>query len=128
MAIREALRQKISDAAEKVRVRSALNPILWLCAIVTPPGLYVVSQQSDVSLWVILVVCVPVGTAAFGFLFLLFFDRDKLQSEDYQLRMRSLDLIQEKGEAFPIAPTSLEAISNPEPSKFRESTSGDLDQ
>ena len=63
--------------------------------------------------WIITIALVPVGIAAFGFIFLLIYDRDKLQSEDYQIRMRSLDLIQAKGEPFPIQPTSIEVISNP---------------
>lgn len=48
--------------------------------------------------------------AMFGFLFLLFFDRDKLQSEDYQIRKRSLEMMQQKGEdAIPaIAVRSIE--------------------
>jgi len=64
----------------------------------------------------------------FGFLFLLLFDRDKLQSEDYQIRKQSLELIQEKGQEFPISTTSIEAITNPEikklPSDHRSGNGG----
>jgi len=63
-----------------------------------------------------------VGAAVFGFLFLLIFDRDKLQLEDYQIRKRSLELIQEKGQRFAISAPSIEAISNP---RFKELPSGD---
>jgi len=48
-----------------------------------------------------------------GFFFLLLFDRDKLQSEDYQLRKRSLELIEEKGSTSPVIATSIAVIANP---------------
>ena len=46
-------------------------------------------------------------------LVLLAFDRDKLQSEDYQIRKQSLELIQEKGDPVPVRATSIDAITNP---------------
>ena len=127
MAISEAIRRTMSEGAEKVRVRSALNPILWLCGIIVAPIL--VSQPlGELPFWAIILVCATVAVAGIGFLFLLLFDRDRLQSEDYQLRMRSLSLIQEKGEAFPIVPTSIQDISNPESRQSKRHVAGDLDQ
>ena len=127
MAIYEALRQKLSEGSEKVRVRSALNPALGLCLLIVTPIL-AFQPLSELPFWAIILVCAVVTVAMLGFIFLLFFDRDRLQSEDYQLRMRSLDLIQEKGEDFPIVPTSIQAISNPASHRSREPTAGDLDQ
>ena len=68
----------------------------------------------DPPLWAIALMGSPVVAALVGFLFLLIVDRDKLQSEDYQIRMRSLELIQEKGDRGPVLATSIQAISNPE--------------
>jgi hypothetical protein len=45
-----------------------------------------------------------------GFLFLLFFDRHKLQSEDFQLRKRSIELMEQKGDAGPRIIQSVEVI------------------
>jgi hypothetical protein len=87
---------------------------LWLSALITIPAIYATTKFLTPPVWLIVLAYLPVATAIFGFLFLLFRDRDKLQSEDYQLRKHSLDLIQQKGDAFPIAPTSLQAIANPE--------------
>ena len=39
MDIRNAIASKAIDAGGRLRVKSALNPMLWLCAIVTIPGL-----------------------------------------------------------------------------------------
>jgi len=64
--------------------------------------------------WLIVLASGPVILAAFGYLFLLFVDRDRLQSEDFQIRMRSLDIIESKGGHIAIQAASIEAISNPE--------------
>ena len=89
--------QILSQTVGKLRVKSALNPILWLCGIVVVPVL----------------IFLPVSVAVLGFLVLLVFDRDKLQSEDFQIRKQSLELIQEKGDPVPINATSIDAIANP---------------
>ena len=115
LSLREYIKQTASDAIERLRVKSALNPILWLCFIVTTPALAAIPLfPSGAPIWYIILAVLPVGVACFGFLFLLFFDRDKLQSEDYQLRKRSLELIQEKGQSIPVEPTSIVLITNPE--------------
>jgi hypothetical protein len=115
MAWREAITGRVIDAGQRIRVRSALNPALWLSAIVSAPAILGASMRSgETPAWLIVLAYLPVGTGVIGFLFLLCFDRDKLQSEDYQLRKQSLELIQQKGDSFPVSPPSLEAITNPE--------------
>jgi len=114
MSIRAVIIEKVTEAGGKLHVRSALNPVLWMCAIVTIPCLIVAAFCQTTPKWLVLIACAPVVTTVIGFLFLLLFDRDKLQSEDYQLRKKSLELIQEKGDSIPIATASIEAISNPQ--------------
>lgn len=127
MSIRETIIRKISTAGGRLRVRSALNPMLWLCAIVTVPCTIITIQTDDPPVWLGWIAAAPVVTAIIGFLYLLVFDRDKLQSEDYQIRKQSLELIQEKGEAFPVNPASIEKISNPYLPEPRKSIKGDSD-
>jgi hypothetical protein len=113
--IREALSSRLLEAGSRLRVRSALNPILWLAGIVSVPAIIAAARYpGPAPAWLIVLAYLPVCAAVIGFLYLLIFDRDKLQSEDYQLRKRSLDLIQQKGDAFPLEPTSVNAITNPE--------------
>lgn len=45
---------------------------------------------------------------------------EKLQSEDYQLRHESLQIIQQKGGKIVVDPASIEAIANPVTSKQLE--------
>lgn len=103
------------EAGEKLTVRSALNPILWLCALVTIPALCITPFLDSPPKWLIIMICAPVFAAILGFLFLLIFDRDKLQSEDYQIKKRSLEIIEQKGDSAPmiIDPRSLDVIPKP---------------
>jgi hypothetical protein len=114
MDIRQNIVQLAIEAGGRLKVKSALNPILWLCAIVTVPG-FVIMQVSSaiVSGFIQFIIFLPVIMAAIGFLYLLIFDRDKLQSEDYQIRKRSLQLVQEKGDDFPVIAKAIEVITNP---------------
>ena len=103
---RESLITKVMDTGGRLRVRSALNPVLWLCAIVTVPCVMTYSWSADKPVWLAVLAFAPVAVALFGFLKLLFTDADKLQSEEYQIRKQSLELIQQKGD-----PTAIDAIS-----------------
>ncbi len=123
--IKESLAAKVVEAGGRLTVRSALNPILWLCAIITIPALIAIGVHSTPPTWLIVLACAPVITAILGFLFLLFFDRDKLQSEEYQLRKRSLELIEQKGDAGPIVTSNIESIENPKKRPLRAPTKGD---
>src|ERR1017187_149954 len=110
MTNRNLITSKIVEAGGKLRVRSALNPILWLCAIVSMPCAMALAFSERQSYWLVVLALFPVATALFGFVFLLFVDRDKLQSEDYQIRKQSLELIEEKGDLGPTVIESIELI------------------
>lgn len=92
--------------------------------IVTVPSLIMAQFMSELPIWLILLICAPVAASILGFLFLLLFDRDKLQSEDYQLRKRSLEMIQQKGEATPLLVDvrAVEAIVDPEKAALESDT------
>lgn len=98
---KENIAAKVVETGGKLSVKSALNPILWLCAIITIPSLIAAPFVDETPVWLIILIVAPVITALLGFIFLLLFDRDKLQSEDYQLQKRSMDLIQIKGQEKP---------------------------
>jgi hypothetical protein len=113
MSVRDQIITRVMEAGGRLTVRSALNPILWLCAIVCVPALTIYSLLSNPAPWLAYLICGPVAVALIGFLFLLIFDRDKLQSEGYQLRKREIELIEEKGQPA-IPAITVEAISEPE--------------
>ena len=118
--MKENIAARAIDAGGKLTVKSALNPILWLCAIVSIPGLVAIQFISPIPIWLIILVCGPVVTAMLGFLILLFIDRDKLQSEEYQIRKQTLEYMQQKGEALPSPIGDTEFITPPLQSELLE--------
>ncbi|WP_407280744.1 hypothetical protein U5817_10850 [Aromatoleum evansii] len=118
--MRDNIAARAIDAGGKLTVKSALNPILWLCAIVSIPGLVAIQFITPTPVWLIILVCGPVVTAMLGFLILLFIDRDKLQSEEYQIRKQTLEYMQQKGQTLPSPVSDSELITPPELGRFLE--------
>src|SRR2546426_10718744 len=86
-------------AGQRLRVKSALNPILWLCAISSPMCIwaaYLFRETPAIRNAFVVASLVPIAVACLVFLGFAIFRPEKLQSEDYQLRHESLQLIQQK--------------------------------
>ena len=98
--LREQITRRMGDVGGRLRVRNALNPMLWLCAVVTVPAIGFASYTKEPT-WLVIclvvVAAIPLLFAGFGFAVLLLRDPDKLQSEEYQIRKRTLEMIGEKG-------------------------------
>ena len=110
----ERITSSAQEALVRLRVRSALNPVLLACGVVTVPaiaGALLTSGPTRVAM--LTLASLPVLVFCWGFVHFMFRDPDKLQSEDYQIQKRALDLIQEKGGPIIIASASIEAITNP---------------
>ena len=87
----------LGHVLEKLRVRSALNPALWFCGIISAPALTIslVKYDNGTPVWLKVIIFGPVCLVTIGFLFLLLFDRDKLQSESFQIQKMSI--VEERG-------------------------------
>ena len=110
----EDVGQLAQRAAQRLQVRSALNPMLWLCGIATPLcfcAAYLFQADEILRNWLVIAGLVPVGVTCLGFVGFALFRPEKLQSEDYQLRHESLQLIQHKAGRLQLPPTSIEAIA-----------------
>ena len=94
-----------------MRVPNALNPILWLCAVIGGPCIIALSWDEDAPTVIAGTLCAVVGAAILGFLWLLFFDRDRLHSEEYLITSRTLDLIEEKGGKEAITADAVQTIT-----------------
>jgi hypothetical protein len=104
------------SAASSLRVKSALNPMLWLSAIISPACFvvaYFAHGIEPLETWLLIIGASPIGCTIFGFLYFMVFDPSKLQSEDYQIRHEAIEVIREKGTRAAISSASLEAIANP---------------
>ena len=90
---------------ERVRVRSALNPIIWLSVavpIISWSAAYLFQSQYLFACILIAIGCLPIVTAVLAYMILLFRNPDRLQSEEYQLRQRALQMLYRKGESAEI--------------------------
>src|SRR6185295_18725494 len=111
---RDRVLASVKEWGGSIRVKNALNPILWLCGIVAVPCIYALAFSPNPHPAIVWVLGGVVSTALLGFLFLLIFDRDRLQSEDYLLRNKTLELIEEKGSKRAIDAATVQAISQNE--------------
>lgn len=113
-----ALAKSATTAAEKLRVRSALNPMLWLTGIATPlcfAAAYLFRDHPVVLAILIAAGLFPIAVTCMGFSYFALTKPEKLQSEDYQIRHETLQIIQEKSGALTLDTASLTAIANPLP-------------
>jgi hypothetical protein len=102
------------SSIERVSVKNALNPVLWVCGLISVPATLAIGFTPNPS-WVHIALAVaPVGVALFSFLYFMVRDPDRLQSESFQLRKQALELIEEKGSLSVIDATTIEVISNPD--------------
>jgi hypothetical protein len=103
-------------AVSRLRVRSALNPMLWLCGIISLPCLAAAFLAHGIEpIATILAICgvTPIAITCVLAMYFAVFRPEKLQSEEYQIRHEALELIKEKGSRVEISPASLEVIANP---------------
>jgi MFS family permease len=119
--IKSAIASRAIHSGGRLKVQSALNPALWLCGIICIPALCVAGLSPNPPWWIPWLILAPVALAAIGFLFLLFFDRDKLQSEDYQIKKMSLELYEQKGMS---APATLPLMDSTSPDNLLSSPDG----
>lgn len=86
-------------AAEHITVKSALNPLPWLCSIVVPilfTTAYYFDRSPTLRSFCAALVYGGLGIAALTALagvYFVLFRPDKLQSEEYQLRQQALVLM-----------------------------------
>ena len=116
MALSDKGIQRMAAAGARLRVRSALNPILWLCPIVLVACLTAAVYFSTwLRIVLIIIGSAPVVVALWAFIYFVRVDPRRLQSEDYQIRERLLESIQESQEKGHLLddPRSLEIILNP---------------
>jgi membrane protein implicated in regulation of membrane protease activity len=103
-------------AAHRLHVRSALNPVLWLTAIATPvcfTAAYLFRFNGPI-LWALIVAgFLPIMAVVLGFCYFAIVEPGKLQSEDYQLRHETLQIIQQKSGQLIVETASLTAVANP---------------
>lgn len=109
----------IANRASSVKLRNVLTPILWLCALCLPIGLFGLSFAPTSLAWVFIVLLLaPVSAAIASFVWFALKDPRLLQSEEYLLREEQLRLMSKKGEVTD--PAELKAVDLDSPLLFKD--------
>ena len=114
MGDREQRFTRIQETGGRLKVQSALNSLLWLCGLMTPAMLLAAKFITAFSMVFIVALMIAYAVTGLSYLFLLFTNPDRLQSEDYQIRKRSMEIMQQKGDLSPSYDDSVLVTGNPE--------------
>lgn len=99
MSVDEVIRSAISRAAV-VRVRNAMNPLLWLSpisAIICWTAAYVFRDDQILKYGFAGLGALPIVSSLVAYFLYFFLDRDRLQSEEFALKQRALQMVYRKG-------------------------------
>lgn len=113
------------NSLQRVKVRSALNPIIWMSAVISVicfTFAYLFKEMYFICFLLIIVGILPIIIGCIAFIYFSIAKTEKLQSEDYQIRYEALQIIRKKGGKVILDTTSLNAIANPE---FKQLNKGD---
>ena len=100
----------------KVR-RSALAPFSTSCLYITVPcilSLCIIPER--LQFYVFFLAIAPVALFGIISLFLLFFDRDRLHTEEYLEKKHAMEIVESKSEGVVLKANDLVNMVNPEPS------------
>jgi hypothetical protein len=85
---------RVPSLAARITTQSALNPLLWLCALTTLPAWAAAPFQTGwIEIGLFASGGVPVLAALTAYFYLLFIDPDRLQSERFQLTRHQYQLL-----------------------------------
>jgi threonine/homoserine/homoserine lactone efflux protein len=107
---------------QQVAVKSAVNPSLWACAVISLP-LFILSSksQSIYFLMYFFIAIIPILAFVVSYIYLLFKNPEYLRSEAYQLRMNSMRLLGDRDNPLNANAKDIVAVINnpalPEPEK-----------
>ncbi len=117
----ERVTQGSQNAAVRLQVRSAINPLLWLCAICTPLTYgFAYFSSGAIQIALLSIGALPIVCACGAYIYLMLVSPDRLQSEDYQLKRQALQMIHEKGGRAGVLASSVAAITNPDTRRLPE--------
>jgi hypothetical protein len=99
MKLEEIIRTGLSRVDTIRVVRTALNPLLWLVGLTTPAAFILTAFIGDqlVRLILLCFAAIPVVATLVAYVIFMFRDPDRLQSEEYRIRQRALQILYKKG-------------------------------
>jgi len=112
MRVDEVIRSAI-DRAGVIRVKNAMNPLLWLSpisAIIFLVAAYMFRDDPGLKYAFACLSGLPVLASILAYFLYFFLDRDRLQSEEFILKERALQLRYRKGVSSEIVDATHETI------------------
>lgn len=110
MKIKDIVRAAASGVDTVRVIRTAINPLLWLVGITTPLALVLGFLTPDPAARVFLFgfAAAIVAASFVAYFVILFRDPDRLQSEEYRLRQRALQMLYKQGASAEIVDVARE--------------------
>jgi hypothetical protein len=99
MKLDEIIRTGLSRVDTIRVVRTAINPLLWLVGLTTPIAFILAAIIGDQMIRFVLLgfAAVPVLVTLIAYVIFMFRDPDRLQSEEYRIRRRALEILYKTG-------------------------------
>lgn len=86
-----------STLAQQVTSRSAVNPCLWACLVISLPLFGFASYTTGIKAFCYFIIALlPVATFIFSYIYLLVNNPKYLRSEEYQLKAEALNIFGDK--------------------------------
>jgi len=99
----------LREGLASVKHRTVVQPLLWLCGTFSLGCFIIAAMVKDIWLQRALFGAgvVPILLFVFSYIYFMFKDPDRLHSEDFQLKRRSLSIVERKGGTVPLLPLDL---------------------
>ena len=109
----DAFKVLVKEGLASIKHKTAVQPLLWLCGTFSLGCFIILLFVKDLWLQrgIFLVGLSPVVLFIFAYIYFMFKDPDRLHSEEFQLKRRSLGIVESKGGTVAILPVDLS--SNP---------------
>ncbi|OPG73051.1 hypothetical protein B1219_08170 [Pseudomonas ogarae] len=104
---------RTEESGERIKVKNAFNPVLWMCGIISAPTLGYGAFNPELPTWLIIIGSAPVAVALYSYIFFMHNDADRLQSEEFQIQKRTIEIAQQK-DTPPVEINKLSVTENPQ--------------
>jgi hypothetical protein len=99
VSVVEVIRSAI-DRAGVIRVRNAMNPLLWLSPIsatICWIAAFIFRDDQVLKYALVVLGALPIIASLVAYFLYFFLDRDRLQSEEFVIKQRALQIVYRKG-------------------------------
>ncbi len=115
------------EGLASIKHKTIVQPLLWLCGTFGLGCFVLAATVKDPWLehGLFVVGIVPLALLAFAYIYFMFRDPDRLHSEEFQLKRRSLSMVETKGGEIAVLPVDLSTNPFPRTKLLRGETVDD---